>query len=168
MHSIVRGMPRAWFVITVLEFGMKRKTPTLLWRLAEESCQALAREASRIFLPGHGKKRPHPRCSTISRRILLGVGKGGDPNILTRPWQQRRTEDFNKAPAREATMMSFQHCWAAPQLPGTNQRRFWHLSSLFNGSVKRFYPFIQSFRLLSFHSLLLIYLTLFWYLFKTV
>ena len=32
--------------------------------------------------------------TTISRKSLPGVGKGGEPNILTRPWQKRRTEDF--------------------------------------------------------------------------
>jgi hypothetical protein len=32
---------------------------------------------------------------TISRKSLPGVGKGGEPNILTRQWQKRRTEDFD-------------------------------------------------------------------------
>jgi hypothetical protein len=47
---------------------------------------ALAMEESRIFLPettGHCKEKPHPKCSTISRRILPGIGKEGEPNILS-------------------------------------------------------------------------------------
>jgi hypothetical protein len=47
---------------------------------------------------------------TISRKPLPGGGKGGEPNILIRSWQKRRTEDSDYASASEATIdFFFQH-----------------------------------------------------------
>jgi len=70
---------------------------------------------------GLGRKR-RVKTSTIlwiSRKSLPGVGKGGEPNILTRPWQRGEPKIFIKASASEATIdVFFQHHWAPPQLFG--------------------------------------------------
>ena len=71
--------------------------------------------------------------TTISRKSLPGGGKEGEPNILTRPWQKRRTEDSDYASASEATIDVFFNtterpysCLASSEDPPSS----WSFSSL--------------------------------------
>jgi hypothetical protein len=81
---------------------------------------------------------------------LPGGGKEGEPNILTRPWQKRRTEDSDYASASEATIDVF---FSTPLSASTavwyHQRIWLPLSlSLLCGPVKtliRIYSIIQAF-----------------------
>ena len=101
---------------------------------------------------GLGRKRK-VKTSTIlwiSRKSLPGVGKGGEPNILTRPWQRGEPKIFIKASASEATIDVF---FSTPLSASTavwyHQRIWLPLSlSLLCGPVKtliRIYSIIQAF-----------------------
>jgi hypothetical protein len=89
---------------------------------------------------------------------LPGGGKEGEPNILTRPWQKRRTEDSDYASASEATIDVFSTPLSAPTAVWHHQRIRLPLGlSLLCGSVKtllHIYSIVQAFK--NYHSLLFI------------
>ena len=89
---------------------------------------------------------------------MPGGGKGGEPNILTRPWQKRRTEDSDYASASEATIDVFSTPLSAPTAVWHHQRIRLPLGlSLLCGSVKtllHIYSIVQAFK--NYHSLLFI------------
>ena len=89
---------------------------------------------------------------------MPGGGKEGEPNILTRPWQKRRTEDSDYASASEATIDVFSTPLSAPTAVWHHQRIRLPLGlSLLCGSVKtllHIYSIVQAFK--NYHSLLFI------------
>ncbi len=89
----------AWGLDRKNFFGiqMKRKTPTIFWRLAEEYSQTLARGAGRILLLGHGKRGwtyplmsfQHPWASPqlLDTNIGFGILSSLQCHMLVQRWR---------------------------------------------------------------------------------